>query len=247
MPYGPPTNTRNGRLRRRYLTRRLEILRAAGSVFRQRGFAETGMRDIAAAVDLSPANLYNYFRGKHEILYFCQDVSLDRMLSALEKAQRLRASAAEKLRLVIVSHLRCVLDEVEGAAAHLLTGALPPRLQRGLVLKRDRYEEGVRQLIATGIRSGEFVDCDPALAARAVLGALNWSVRWFRPEGPMTAKEIADGFADYLIRGLLAKTNSARMSQRRKTSRGAHRSLASEMRAHAPSEGFSRKSDSPWL
>ena len=190
--------------RRRY-ARRLEILRAAGKRFREQGFAETGMRDIAEAASLSPANLYNYFRGKHEILFFCQDNSLDRMIAALEKARRLRASAAEKLRLVIVSHMRCVLDEVEGSAAHLLTSALPPRLQRSLVAKRDRYEEGVRQLIAAGARSGEFVPCDPALAARAVLGALNWSVRWFNPEGPLTSADIAEGFADYLIRGLLAK------------------------------------------
>lgn len=197
--------SRNGRVRGRYLARRLEILRAAGEQFRGHGFAETGMRDIASAANLSPANLYNYFRGKHEILFFCQDNSLDRMLAALEKARRLRSSAAEKLRLVIVSHLRCVLDEVEGSAAHLLTSALPGNLQRRLIAKRDRYEEGVRQLIAAGTRSGEFVACDPALAARAVLGALNWSVRWFNPEGPLTASEIAEGFGDYLIRGLLAR------------------------------------------
>ncbi len=196
------------RAERRYLARRLEILRAAGKQFRVSGFAETGMRDIAAAADLSPANLYNYFRGKHEILFFCQDVSLDRLLAALEKARRLRAGAAEKLRMVIVSHLRCVLDEVEGSAAHLLTSALAPRLQRSLVVKRDRYEEGVRQLIVAGTRTGEFVPCDPALAARAVLGALNWSVRWFNPDGAMTAVEIAEGFANYLIRGLLSKPDS---------------------------------------
>ncbi|MGB0034359.1 MAG: TetR family transcriptional regulator [Candidatus Acidiferrales bacterium] len=200
----------NGRVRRRYLTRRLEIVRAAGKEFRLHGFAETGMRDIAEAAALSPANLYNYFHGKHEILFFCQDNSLDRMIAALEKARHLRASAAEKLRLVIVSHLRCLLDEVEGSAAHLLTSSLPSRLQKSLIAKRDRYEEGVRQLIAAGARSGEFVPCDPTLAACAALGALNWSVRWFSPDGRLTSSEIADGFADYLIRGLLAKPEAIR-------------------------------------
>lgn len=200
----------NGRLRRRYQQRRLEILRAAGRQFRARGFAETGMRDIAAAADLSPANVYNYFQGKHEILFFCQDSSLDRMLASLERARRLRSSTAEKLRRVIASHLRCILDEVEGSAAHLLTGTLPPRLQRRLVNKRDRYEEGVRQLIAAGIRSGEFVSCDPALTARAILGALNWSTRWFNPDGPLTSTEIAIGLSEYLIRGLLIRPNSLR-------------------------------------
>src|ERR1700736_4862162 len=89
----PGKNQRNGHLRRRYLARRLEILRAAGREFRVRGFAETGMRDIAAAAALSPANLYNYFRGKHEILFFCQDNSLDRMIAALDKARRMITSA----------------------------------------------------------------------------------------------------------------------------------------------------------
>jgi len=203
-------NQRNGRLQRRYLARRLEILRAAGKQFRVRGFAEAGMRDIAAAADLSPANLYNYFQGKQEILFFCQDNSLDRMIAALEKARHLRTTFAERLRFIIVSHLRCLLDEVEGSAAHLLTSALPARLQRSLVAKRDRYEGGVRQLISAGARSGEFVCNDPALAARAMLGAMNWSVRWFNPEGLMTATEIAEGFADYLIRGLLAKPEAYR-------------------------------------
>ena len=198
-------NQRNGRVRRRYLARRLEILRAAGREFRARGFAETGMRDIAEAAALSPANLYNYFKGKHEILYFCQDNALDRMIAALETARRRKTSAAARLRLVIVSHLRCLLDEVEGSAAHLLTSALPPRQQRYLVAKRDRYEQGVRNIVASGIRSGELAPCDAALAARAMLGALNWSVQWFRPEGPLTASQIAEDLADYLIRGLLAK------------------------------------------
>ena len=58
--------------------------------------------------------------------------------------------------------------------------------------------------------SGEFFCSDPALAARALLGALNWSAHWFNPEGPMTTAEIAEGFADYLIRGLLARPEKVR-------------------------------------
>lgn len=199
--------SRNSRQRRRYLARRLEILRAAGRQFRARGYVETGMRDIAEAASLSPANLYNYFRGKHEILFFCQDSSLDRIIAALEKARRVKTSAAARLRLVIVSHLRCLLDEIEGSAAHLLTNALPARQQRYLLAKRDRYELGVRNLIASGMRTGEFVPGDAALVARAMLGALNWSVQWFRPEGELTAEQIAEKLADYLVRGLLAKAD----------------------------------------
>jgi AcrR family transcriptional regulator len=242
LPNAQNKTRSNGRLRRRYLARRLEILRAAGETFRVNGFAETGMRDIAAAAALSPANLYNYFQGKHEILFFCQDNSLDRMMASLDKARRLRASVAERLRLVIVSHVRCVLDEVGGSAAHLLTTALPARLQRSLIAKRDRYEEGVRQLIAAGSRSGEFVPCDPALLARAVLGALNWSVRWFSPQGTLTSVEVADGFADYLIRGLLAKHRvSANPSSSRKALRVIRNYPRRDAKRRAPARRLSRE------
>jgi len=219
---------RNGRQKRRYMARRLEILRAAGRQFRARGFVETGMRDIAEAAELSPANLYNYFQGKHEILFFCQDSSLDRMIAALDKARRIKGSAPAKLRFVIVSHLRCLLDEIEGSAAHLLTNALPPRQQRYLVTKRDRYELGVRNLIASGMRTGEFVPGDAALMARTILGALNWSVQWFRPDGEMTADEIAEKLADYLVRGLLARAESFRQPASSRESRRVLRDKGSE-------------------
>jgi len=234
VPSDDRSKTRSGRQRRRFLARRLEILRAAGRQFRSRGFVETGMRDIAEAAELSPANLYNYFQGKHEILFFCHDSSLDRMLAALEKARRAKTSAAAKLRTVIVSHLRCLLDEIEGSAAHLLTNALPPRQQRYLLAKRDRYELGVRNLIASGMRNGEFVPGDAALMARAILGALNWSVQWFRPDGEMTADEIAEKLADYLVRGLLAEAESFRQAaSQRETRRVVRKNAPEDMRNRA--------------
>ena len=76
------------RSRKRQIETRREILRAAAAAFRKRGFAATGMRDIAQAAELSPANLYYYFASKHELLYFCQDHSLDLMLAACSKAKR---------------------------------------------------------------------------------------------------------------------------------------------------------------
>jgi len=51
------TSTVTPRRRRRHDARRDGILRAAARMFRDRGFAETGMRDIAGAADLSAANL----------------------------------------------------------------------------------------------------------------------------------------------------------------------------------------------
>jgi AcrR family transcriptional regulator len=225
------------RSERRHLARRLQILRATGKMLRMQSFSDMKMRDIAAAADLSPANLYNYFKGKHELLFFCQDNSLDRMLAALRTARSAKASAAEKLRLVIESHLRCVLDDVEGSAAHLLTSNLPAHLQRPLIAKRDRYEDGVRQLIVAGIQSGEFIACDAALATRAILGALNWSVRWFSSEGPLTASQIAEEFSYFLTRGLMTKpSNFRRQAPTRKVSGEVGKLIPRAMRTQASAD-----------
>ncbi|PYT08435.1 MAG: hypothetical protein DMF49_05250 [Acidobacteria bacterium] len=194
-----------GRAQRRADARRLEILRAAARVFRRSGFAGAGMREIAAEADLSPGNLYHYFKGKHEILYFCQDRSLDVMIAALETARLSGQPASEQLRQVIEAHVRCLIDELEGSAAHLEVDALPAPLRKRIVLKRDRYERGIRRLVASGMRRGELARTDVKLVTRAILGAANWTARWFHPEGPRSASAVAEGLAEYLVRGLAAR------------------------------------------
>jgi len=186
------------------------ILRGAARLFRERGFADTGMRDIAAAADLSAANLYHYFNGKNDLLYYCQDRALDGMLAAVAAARAGSRSAAERLRHVLTAHLRVLLDEIEGATAHLQIDSLPPAMRDAIVRKRDRYEHALRRIIQQGAAAGELVDMDPALVARALLGAMNWTVTWFRPEGPDTAAAVADVISRFLVRGIAARTPASR-------------------------------------
>jgi len=187
---------------RRRDARRDGILRAAGRIFRERAVADTGMRDIAGAADLSPANLYHYFRGKDEILYYCQDRALDRMLASVRGGRQLRSTPGDQLRRILADHLETMLDDVDGASAHLEIDSLRPALRSRLVNKRDRYERALRRLIEDGVRAGDFVAADPALVTRAMLGALNWTVTWFRPDGPQTVKEVSRQLADFLVRGV---------------------------------------------
>jgi len=198
-----PIGAARGRRRDR---QRDAILRAAARLFRERGFADTGMRDIAQAADLSAANLYHYFDGKNDLLFYCQDRALDRMLAAVAAARRGSPSATERLRAVFTAHLQTLLDEIEGATAHLQIDSLPPKLRDAIVKKRDSYERGLRRLIADGIKSGELVDMEPAVVARAMLGAMNWTVTWFRPDGRDTAAAVGEVISRFLVRGIAART-----------------------------------------
>lgn len=184
----------SARVRQRNEARRLDILRAAARVFRRRGIAAAGMREIAEEAGLSPGNLYHYFSGKDEILLFCQERTLERMQAAVDAA---RGTPAERLRAVLRAHVHCMLDELEGATAHLDVEALPKKLRAAMIERRDAYERAVRAIVADAMPRG-----DAALVTRAMLGAVNWTARWYRPDGTQAPDEIADTLSDYLVRGL---------------------------------------------
>jgi AcrR family transcriptional regulator len=184
----------SARVRQRNESRRLDILRAAARVFRRRGIAAAGMREIAEQAGLSPGNLYHYFSGKDEILLFCQERTLERMLAALDAA---RGTATERLRAVLRAHVHCMLDELEGATAHLDVEALPQKLRAAMIEKRDAYERAVRGIVAEAMPRG-----DAALVTRAMLGAVNWTARWYRPDGTQGPEAIAETLSDYLVKGL---------------------------------------------
>ncbi len=181
---------------------RLDILRSAAGEFRKRGFDRAGMREIAGALGVTTGALYYQFKSKQELLYFCQDYSLDRMIEEGTRIRKEKASPAVRLRRLIETQLNCMLDELQGSAAHVEFSGLPPRLLKKVVLKRDRYERLMRGIVSQGIRSGAFRKREPKLVTLAMLGAINWTIKWYRPDGRKSAAKIAREFADYLIKGL---------------------------------------------
>lgn len=189
--------------RSKIVRKKIEILRSAASAFRDRGFTATSMRAIAMQIGLTPGALYHYFESKSDLLYFCQEYSTDRMIEKARKIQRMDAAWQMKLRALISEQMLCMLDELNGSAAHIELHALPHgRLER-IVRKRDAYEKILRGVIARGIKAREFVPCDVKMVTFAILGAINWTVRWYRPGGPDNAAHIATKFSNYLVRGLL--------------------------------------------
>src|SRR5690242_14161424 len=179
--------------------RRTAILEGALAAMRDHGLHRAGMRDIARAAGLSTGNLYYYFRNKQELVYACQDRALDQLLEALECA-RPRPDAAERLKSLIEGHLGVVMGG--GASLHLDLDDLTRPQFKKIVQKRDKYERGVRDLIAEGQRAGAVRTGDPKLQAFALLGALNWVARWYRP-GQGDPLDVVQSFTDQLLRGLL--------------------------------------------
>lgn len=184
--------------------RRREIFRSLGVALRERGLASVSMRDIADRLGITKGILYYYFENKQDLLYRCHLACMRLSLEALERAGRSDAGPAERLRTVLREHIRAITDEVYGAVLLTDLESLTPAQRRRYVSMRDRFERGVRALIGEGVTRGEFRKVDPRLAGFAILGAINWIPKWYDPRGELSAAEIADAFADFLVEGLQA-------------------------------------------
>ncbi|HEX3702463.1 MAG TPA: TetR/AcrR family transcriptional regulator [Vicinamibacterales bacterium] len=180
----------------------MEILKSAAAAFRRLGYHGATVEQIAAALHMKKGNLYYYFKNKEEILFACHQYSLDRLMELLTTIEHADATPDEKLRQLIVAFVRTILDELHGTALFLDLEALSPAHLKAVIVRRDRFDHGMRQIVEQGISSGLFAASDAKLLSFAILGAVNWIPRWFNPEGPATSQQIGDRFADYLIAGL---------------------------------------------
>ena len=194
-PGQPPRGERNR------LTR-VEILKSAAAAFRKLGYHGATVEQIASALKMKKGNLYHYFGNKEEILFACHQYSLDRLLEMLDEVESSSVSADQKLHRLIVACVHMMLDELHGTALLLDLEALSPAHLKTLIARRDRFDQGLRQVIDEGMRTSAFAAGDTKLLSFAILGAVNWIPRWFNPDGPSSSQDIADRFADYLIAGL---------------------------------------------
>ena len=181
-----------------------EILVAASKVFRERGLHAAGMREIAAEMKMAVGNLYYYFRDKEDLLAFVQESTLAGLLSLASGVRSLPLPADQKLYLQIAGHVVLLNEGTPGSLAHLDVEALGDRHRGPILARRDEYERSFRRLLEHGVETGVFRPHDPKVAALAILGAVNWTVKWFRPGGGRSAREIGTDTAELMVRGLLA-------------------------------------------
>lgn len=192
------------RRQRKTELKREAILRSAAAAFRRSGYHGTSMEDISEALLMTKGSLYYYFKDKEEILFACHDYSLDKVLGTLQRvmAEQTESTAAERLAALVQGLVDVIIDELQGSALTLDFSALSADLLARIVKKRDEFERGMRAIINEGIRSGEFRKVDPKLSTFAILGAINWIGKWYKPDGSFTAADIGKSYAEQFVSGL---------------------------------------------
>ncbi len=183
---------------------REEILAAAAQIFRDKGYHATSMQDIAEAVHLQKGSLYHHIHSKEEILASLLDRALDLLILSMQDVMASPLSVEEKLRSAMRMYADNIAVHSDLAAVLLLEYRnLSPRLRARHMGRRDRFEALWRELLRQGMQQGVFRTSDEKLVALAILGVQNWMLTWYRAEGPLSAAELSNRFADLFLNGLL--------------------------------------------
>ncbi len=185
--------------------RRREILDVAEKLFWEKGFHAASMEDVADAIGLTKPAIYHYFASKDDILLEIRRSIMDEMLELTDGLVESEGEPVDKLRRVLVAHTEVVLRRRRANKVyHEEAGSLPAGRERGTRAADRAYEEIVRGLYAEGVAKGQLRDVDPGIAVAVLMGAINWSYRWFRPRGELRAPEMAELIVALLLEGHLA-------------------------------------------
>ena len=122
------------------------LLDAAASQFAERGYHATSMRDLGAAVAMTPGAIYFHVASKQALLLAVYEEGVQRILDRVEAAVAAEREPWARLEKAVIAHLECILDA--SAFARVVIRILPtdaPEISAQLKELRDRYESRFRR------------------------------------------------------------------------------------------------------
>lgn len=202
-----------------YSAKREKIVKAAGPVLKRYGLGGTTIEAIAKEAGVDRATIYYYFSDKGAIFREAIHGGLAEMVAALEEVAASGDSPDVRLR----DSMRVVMRAFEKHYPQLYifftedsSSVIDRDLNKEIIDSGRRYEDLVDETVRDGIRQGIFqTSLPPKVFAKTVTGMLNWTSRWFVPDGMLGADDVADGMADTILNGVMVKTTERQAARQR--------------------------------
>ncbi len=181
------------------------ILRAAASLFVERGIHGTSLNDIARRFGISKPALYHYARSKDDIVAQILDGAAIKYRELLATNQQRGGTGREQLVQTIRDYSAQLTTEVGRCIA-----TISPSTLSGETYERYRKTHrillnGVADIVEQGIRDGSLAPCQPKIVVLALLSALNSTIHWHREGGSLSRNQATDEILDYLLDGIAAR------------------------------------------
>lgn len=187
------------------ITTREKVKLTAKRLFRERGYAAVGMRELAEAVGIRAPSLYNHYKSKDDILReICFELA-EQFYKAFEEAAATEDKSVKKLRAAIKAHISVIAANIDSAEVffHEWIFLEQPNLSKFKKL-RFEYEMMFRDIIDKGIKRGDFKKMNSKLTAFTIFSALNATYEFMRSSEKYTQEQMAEDIADLLLKGLKA-------------------------------------------
>lgn len=187
------------------------ILDATDRLLARYGYRKMTVEDIASEAGIGKGTIYLHFTSKEEVVLSHVDRIVDRLKERLHEISRSDATAAERLREMLLTRVMFRFDSIQHYTQSLndLLAALRP----GLLARRAVYFEAEAQIFAEVLRkgraAGEFEFEDEHATAHAMLQATNgllpYSLSTTELGERQDVEQRAAGVADLILRGLLSR------------------------------------------
>ncbi|MCC7297167.1 MAG: TetR family transcriptional regulator [Bacteroidia bacterium] len=184
-------------------TRREQIMSTAQKMMRSNGYQGTSMRDIAAALQIEAASLYNHISSKEEILRSTCFGMADKFITGINEVNDIYFNAEEKLAMAVRNHIKVLTENLNASFVFIHEWRnLAEESRKEFVSLRDEYENQFRKILETGEEEGLFNEVNNKFAVLTILSSLNWVVEWYRPDGEMNPQQIAEKLNEFILTGL---------------------------------------------
>ncbi|WP_436531973.1 TetR/AcrR family transcriptional regulator [Actinoplanes sp. HUAS TT8] len=178
-------------------------LRAAAlTLFAERGFHGTGIRDLAQRAGLSTATLYHYMGTKEDLLAEIMRESMSLLVRAAALVGTDGTPADRIVRLVHVHVLTHAARPLHTRVADDELRALSETPRAEIIALRDGYEQVWQQAIDAGVNAGAFQVREPGIARMALLEMCSGVARWYQPDGLLTLDDLAARYAEMALGAL---------------------------------------------
>lgn len=176
--------------------RRQELLHAAARLFRQKGFAATTTRDIAAAAGMRSGSPFYHFENKAALLFAVMEQGMRAALRCQAAALQSVAEGAAPdtvLRTLVRAHFDVLLGPgSDFIPVMLYEWRSLSAAQRAGIAKLQRDYEGAWGAALQALAAAGRIGADARIARLMMLGALNWSVQWYKPRRGSTLDELTE-------------------------------------------------------
>jgi AcrR family transcriptional regulator len=178
------------------------LIRAA-ELIRDKGFDAASVNEISEAIGITKGGLYYYIKGKRDLLYLIMRHGLDQVESWTREVQHIE-DPEDQLRTLIRNHIEAIARGRGSLTAVTEEVNALEEDRRAEILKMKRtYFDFIRGILERLRSEGRMRDLDPAVAAFNVLGMILHFARWYRADGRLNPREVADEMVDLALGGLL--------------------------------------------